>query len=323
MNHINKKSVGIIGGGGYTAGELIRLLVHHPEVDIKYIYSQSQAGKHVYEVHSDMLTHPHLTFSHEPSDADVVFLCQGHGKAKAFLEKFSFSEETIIIDLGNDHRIENKEWIYGLPELQKDAIKNATRIANCGCFATAIQLACLPLAANGMLTSDIHVSAITGSTGAGQNPSTTTHFSWRNNNVSIYKAFSHQHEAEVYQSIHVLQKNYSGKIWFLPHRGNFSRGILASIYTPFSGSQEDAYALYNSFYEEHPFAQATQSVINLKQVVNTNHCFLRPTVSDGMILIESILDNLLKGASGQAVQNMNLALGYPEETGLLLKSIAY
>ncbi len=323
MSHTTKKSIGIIGGGGYTAGELIRLLVHHPEVEIKYIYSQSQAGKQVSDVHGDMLTHPHLTFSYEPAEADVIFLCQGHGKARAFLEQFSFSPETIIIDLGNDHRIDNKNWVYGLPELHKNTIKNATRIANCGCFATAIQLAVLPLAANGLLSSDIHVSAITGSTGAGQNPSPTTHFSWRNNNVSIYKAFSHQHEAEVYQSIHSLQENYTGKIWFLPHRGNFSRGILASVYTPYSGSQEEAYELYNSFYGDHPFAQASQSPIHLKQVVNTNHCFLRPTVSDGMILIESILDNLLKGASGQAVQNMNLALNFPENTGLNLKSIAY
>ncbi len=317
---------GIIGGGGYTAGELIRILYAHPEVDIAFVYSQSQAGKQVYETHEDLLYIRDLVFTDKIGEADVLFLCQGHGKAIAFMNDHGISEETVVIDLGNDFRLKSSpdhEWIYGLPEINRVDIVKSKRVANCGCFATAIQLALLPLAHQGLLADDIHITAITGSTGAGQSLQRTTHFSWRNNNISIYKAFSHQHEGEIHQSLQQLQSGYNGKLRFLPHRGDFTRGILASIYTKYDGDQASAIQLYKDYYRDHPFTIVNDDPVTIKQVVNTNYCYLHVSVHDDMLLIQSVIDNLVKGASGQAVQNMNLVFGLKETTGLNLKPVAY
>jgi N-acetyl-gamma-glutamyl-phosphate reductase len=316
-------NVGIIGGGGYTAGELIRILSGHPDVVLSFVYSNSQAGKKVYEVHHDLLYLKDLSFSGEVQEADVLFLCQGHGQAKAFMDSNILSEDTLVIDLGNDFRIENENWVYGLPERNRNKIAGSQRIANSGCFATAIQLAILPLALSKKLTEDIHVSATTGSTGAGQKLQPTTHFTWRNNNISVYKAFDHQHEAEIYQSIHALQNGFNGKVWFLPHRGDFTRGILASTYTKSDLSEDQARELYIEYYKDHPFTIITDQAISLKQVVNTNYCYLHLSKHGDMLLIQSVIDNLIKGASGQAIQNMNIALGIEESSGLNLKPIAY
>ena len=314
---------GIIGGGGYTAGELIRILSAHPEVELSYVYSDSQAGKKVYEVHQDLIYLQQLVFTNEVEDVDVIFLCQGHGKAIGFMDNNRISSETIVIDLGNDFRIGNEKWVYGLPEKNRNEISKAKRIANCGCFATAIQLAILPLAFNKKLIGDIHVSATTGSTGAGQKLQKTTHFTWRNNNISVYKAFDHQHEAEVYQSIHRLHSSYTGKIWFLPHRGDFTRGILSSSYTSSDLTIDQALDLYRNYYKGHPFTIVSDQDISLKQVVNTNYCYLHLSKHGDKLLVQSVIDNLIKGASGQAVQNMNISLGLEETTGLNLKPIAY
>ncbi len=319
---MKKIKVGIVGGGGYTAGELLRILSGHPHVDISFIFSKSQAGKKVSQVHEDLFFLDH-EFTNEIKEVDVLFLCQGHGKAVSFMESQSISEETVVIDLGNDFRINNKEWVYGLPEINKGKITQSHRIANCGCFATAIQLALLPLAANQLLKDDIHISAITGSTGAGQLPRPTTHFSWRNNNVSAYKVFNHQHEDEVYQSIHQLQPDCPGKLRFIPYRGNFSRGILATIYTATDLDEQSAIEMFKDYYSDHSFVKILNNTITLKSVVNTNYCLLNVSVMDEQIIIQSAIDNLVKGASGQAVQNMNLAIGLPENTGLMLKPIGY
>jgi len=310
--------IGIVGAAGYTGGELLRILVHHPDVLITCAMSNSQAGKLVSDVHTDLLGSCSLVFTKELTPVDVLFICSGHGESKKFLDSHSIPWHTKIIDLSTDFRDQSEGFVYGLPEFQKEKIKYATKVANPGCFATSIQLALLPLAEKGLLASDIHVSAITGSTGAGQALSETSHFSWRNNNVSVYKTFTHQHLAEIRQTISAVKA--APKIHFIPYRGNFSRGIMANVYTSFSGSQEEAEAMYQNFYQYSPFVFLSSQPVDVKQVVNTNKCFLHLEVYEGQLLITSVIDNLLKGASGQAVQNMNLMLGWDEDAGLRLKS---
>ena len=319
--------VGIIGGAGYTAGELIRLLLHHAQVNIKFVYSTSNAGNKVYAVHQDLVGSTELVFS-DAIDAhvDVVFLCLGHGNSKAFLEANAFSDTTRIVDLSNDFRLKADEefqgqtFVYGLPELNKAAIKKANHIANPGCFATALQLAILPLADKGLLKNDVHINAVTGATGAGTSLSKTTHFTWRDNNFSHYKAFTHQHLGEVHQTVHHLQSDFDSDINFMPNRGNFSRGIFATVYTKFDGSLEEAKTIYNDFYKDAAFTFVSDQEIHLKQVVNTNKCLLHLHKHENKLLITSIIDNLLKGASGQAIQNMNLMFGLNETEGLNLKA---
>ncbi len=319
--------VGIIGGAGYTAGELIRLLIHHSKVEINFVYSTSNVGNKISDVHQDLVGSLELYFTHVVNlNVDVLFLCLGHGNSKKFLENHAFSETTKIIDLGNDFRLEKdqifqkKEFVYGLPELQKEAIKNANYIANPGCFATAIQLALLPLAKASLLNENIHVNAVTGATGAGTSLSATTHFTWRDNNFSYYKPFTHQHLGEINQSVKALQTNFGSEIVFMPNRGDFSRGIFATAYTNFEGTLEEAKTLYKTFYKEAKFTVVSDKEIHLKQVVNTNKCLIHLHKHEDKILVTSVIDNLLKGASGQAVQNMNLMFGLAEIEGLNLKA---
>jgi N-acetyl-gamma-glutamyl-phosphate reductase len=310
--------IGIVGAAGYTGGELLRILVNHPDVHLTCILSHSQAGKLISDVHTDLLGSTHLRFVKDLTPVDVLFLCSGHGESKKFLASNDIPWHTKIIDLSTDFRDESEGFVYGLAEFQKEKIKSATKIANPGCFATSIELALLPLAAAGLITEDVHVSAITGSTGAGQSLSPTSHFSWRNNNVSVYKTFTHQHLAEIKQTLGTKKS-----IHFIPYRGNFSRGIMANVYTPYSGTQEQAEKLYEDFYANSPFVFLSPQAVDVKQVVNTNKCFLHLQVHEGQILISSVIDNLIKGASGQAVQNMNLMLGWEEDLGLKLKSIGF
>lgn len=317
---------GIIGGSGYTGGELIRILLHHPQVHLDFVYSTTRAGKAIATAHPDLLGSTSMKFTGEANlTIDVVFLCLGHGNSTAFLQQHHFSSATKIIDLSTDFRLkkdallEDKEFVYGLPELSKAAIKKAKNIANPGCFATAIQLALLPLAKHRLLSNNVHVNAITGSTGAGVKPSATTHFSWRTNNVSWYKPFTHQHLGEINETLHSLQSN-SGELFFMPNRGNFTRGIFATAYTPFDGDKQEAEKIFHSFYADAKFTHISEEPITLKQVVNTNQCHLHLHKHKGMLLITSAIDNLLKGASGQAVQNMNLLFGYKEVEGLQLKA---
>ncbi len=319
-------NVGIIGGSGYTAGELIRILMYHPKVNIDFVYSTTNAGKPLSVAHHDLLGDIEMNFTDAINpDVDVLFLCLGHGKSISFLENNKFSDNTKIIDLGNDFRLmkdkdfNGKSFVYGLPELNKTNIKNANYIANPGCFATAIQLALLPLAADGLLTEDVHINATTGSTGAGVGLAATSHFSWRNNNFSHYKVFEHQHLGEINQSINQLQADYSDELIFVPNRGDFPRGIFATLYTKSEESLEDLVAKYEAFYADQPFVTVTTTNINMKQVVQTNKCIISLLKKGNRVLITSIIDNLLKGASGQAVQNMNLMFGLEETTGLHLK----
>ena len=319
--------VGIIGGAGYTAGELIRLLLNHTKTKINFVFSTSNAGNKLYKVHQDLIGSTEISFTSKfNTKVDVLFLCLGHGNSKAFLEENSFSENTKIIDLSNDFRLladknfEGKEFIYGLPELNKSDIKSAKYIANPGCFATALQLAILPLAANKKLTNDIHINAVTGATGAGTSLSKTTHFTYRDNNFSHYKAFNHQHLGEINQTVHQLQENFDSEINFVPNRGNFSKGIFATVYTKFSGTIDDARKLYKEFYKDAAFTFVSDEEIHMKQVVNTNKCLIHLAKHNNKLLITSTIDNLLKGASGQAIQNMNLIFGFEETEGLKLKA---
>ncbi|NCT09228.1 MAG: N-acetyl-gamma-glutamyl-phosphate reductase [Flavobacteriia bacterium] len=319
--------VGIIGGAGYTAGELIRLLLHHPKAEINFVYSTSNAGNKIYDVHQDLLGDTEIEFTNKINPrVDVLFLCLGHGNSITFLGENSFSENTRIIDLSNDFRLElnqnfdGKDFVYGLPELQKEKIKSAKHIANPGCFATALQLAILPLAANHLLFDDIHIHAVTGATGAGTLVSATSHFPWRDNNFSHYKAFSHQHLDEINQTVQQLQPQFSSEINFIPNRGNFSRGIFATIYTKYKGNIEDAKEMYQNYYKEATFTFISENELHLKQVVNTNKCLLHLEKKNNKLLITSIIDNLLKGASGQAIQNMNLMFGFQETLGLNIKA---
>jgi N-acetyl-gamma-glutamyl-phosphate reductase len=319
-------SIGIIGGSGYTAGELIRILMFHPNAKLDFVYSTTNAGKPLSIAHHDLMGDIEMNFTDAINpNVDVVFLCLGHGKSISFLEENQFSVNTKIIDLGNDFRLlkdkdfNGKSFVYGLPELNKTDIKNAQYIANPGCFATAIQLALLPLASAGLLKDDIHVNATTGSTGAGVSLSETSHFSWRNNNMSHYKAFDHQHLGEINQSLSLLQSNFRDEVVFIPNRGDFTRGIFATLYTKTDESLEDLLTKYQDYYANEPFVTVTTTNINLKQVVQTNKCIISLMKKGNRLLITSIIDNLTKGASGQAVQNMNLMFGLEESTGLHLK----
>ena len=315
--------VGVIGAGGYTGGELLRLLAFHPKVVIAFAQSNSQSGKSVASVHDDLFQLKDLYFlSNPPLLADVIFLCMGHGKSSIFMKENVIPNGVKCIDLGNDFRLDSS-FIYGLPELNHVNIRTAERIANPGCFASAIQLALLPFAENHLLNNSIHIHAITGSTGAGQALSDTTHFSWRSSNISVYKAFDHQHIPEIVRSLRQLQPDFNQDLHFIPMRGDFTRGILASIYFESDVSQADLDDLFPSYYKNQLFTKVTDLNPHLKMVVNTNNCVVQVKKQGKCVHIISVLDNLLKGASGQAVQNMNLMFGYPENEGLNLKSTAF
>lgn len=317
--------VGIIGGAGYTAGELIRLLINHPHVEIVFIHSESNAGNRITDVHGGLIGETDLRFSDkfDLSAIDTLFLCQGHGQSSAFWTTNRMPEGLKIIDLAQDYRNESEGYVYGLPEVKKNRIAKADKIANPGCFATAIQLALLPLAAAGLLKNDIHVTAVTGSTGAGVKPSATTHFSWRSDNISIYKPFTHQHLAEIRQTLTQLQPDFTGEINFVPMRGDFSRGILASVYTDCDLTQEEAEELYSTYYKDAPFTHVSDKPIDLKQVINTNKALIHVEKHGNKLHITSVIDNLLKGASGQAVENMNIMHGLDPCEGLHLKPSAF
>lgn len=334
--------VGIVGSAGYTGGELLRVLVYHPQVEIVFANSASNAGNKIYEVHNDLFGDTKLTFSSDfHSDIDVLFLCVGHGDARKFLDANPVDPSVKIIDLSQDYRLKadtaynGKNFVYGLPELNRDKIKTAQYIANPGCFATNIQLALLPLAEKGVLPRQIHVNATTGSTGAGQKPGATTHFSWRNNNLSAYKSFEHQHLQEISESLTQLQDGFlpqsdkslleraAERINFIPQRGDFARGIFSAIYIDSDLSEEEAYEVYERYYDGHPFTHVSRQNIDLKQVVNTNKSIIHLEKHGDKLLILNATDNLLKGASGQAVQNMNLMFGLEERAGLNLKSVGF
>jgi N-acetyl-gamma-glutamyl-phosphate reductase len=321
MNTTKKIRVGIVGGAGYTGGELLRILVNHPHATVEFVHSKSKAGKFIHDVHTDLIGDSDLKFTSELSDAiDVLFLCVGHGEASVFLKENKIDDRIKLIDLSQDHRLNNKEFVYGLPELNREHIKKAKNISNPGCFATCIQLALLPLAANNLLKEDVHIAATTGSTGAGQSLSTTSHFSWRQNNLSIYKAFEHQHLNEIGQSLTQLQKEFKKELNFIPYRGSFTRGIIASVYTSCDLGIDKMEQLYHAYYDVHPFVHISKTAIDLKQIVNTNKALLQLQKHGNKLLITSCIDNLLKGASGQAVQNMNLLFGLDEKAGLNLKA---
>lgn len=322
--------IGIVGGAGYTGGELLRILINHPRAEIVFVHSKSNAGKPVSNVHTDLIGDTDIRFSDTISqDIDVLFLCVGHGDARKFLDANSIAERIKIIDLSQDFRLShnsvhgNRNFVYGLPELNKENIKNAANIANPGCFATCIQIGLLPLAASGNLNAEVHINATTGSTGAGQSPGATTHFSWRNNNLSIYKAFEHQHLNEIGESLIQLQKEFNKELSFIPQRGNFTRGILATMYLESDLSLEDAQQIYTHYYASHPFTHISKDNIDLKQVVNTNKALVYLEKHGSKLFIISIIDNLLKGASGHAVQNMNLMFGLEETEGLRLKGVGF
>jgi len=319
--------VGVIGGAGYTAGELLRILVHHPAVEIVFVNSSSNAGNPVVDVHSGLIGETDLVFTSKLpfGEVDALFLCSAHGDSKKFMDNNDVPAAVKIIDLSTDYRAKSHhhDFVYGLPELNREDIRKATRIANPGCFATAIQLAIFPLAAAGLLTDEIHVNAITGSTGAGVKPSDTSHFSWRNNNISIYKPFGHQHLDEIGQSLRQLQAGFSKAVNFIPVRGNFARGIYVTAYTQCSLSLEDAKELYKDFYKDAAFTFVVDKNPDMKQVVNTNKGIVYLEKHGDKLLVVSMIDNLLKGASGQAVQNMNLMFGLDEKAGLGLKSIGF
>lgn len=324
--------VGIIGGAGYTGGELIRLLINHPNAEISFIHSKSNAGNPVYKVHQDLIGETDLLFSGELSDdVDVLFLCLGHGDSKKFLTENAITDKIKIIDLANDFRLAkdadfgSKQFVYGLPELQKEKIKTANNVANPGCFATSIQLGLLPLAKAGLLH-EIYTTGITGSTGAGQSLSATSHFSWRANNIQSYKTLTHQHNAEILQSLNLIGAPSlktplgEGGFSFVPWRGDFTRGIFISSQIKCELSLDDLNKLYEDFYADHPFTSVSKEPIFLKQVVNTNKAIVQIEKVGGKMVVHSIIDNLLKGASGQAVQNMNLMFGLDERAGLNLKA---
>ncbi|WP_367864915.1 N-acetyl-gamma-glutamyl-phosphate reductase [Pedobacter sp. WC2423] len=322
-----KIKAGIVGGAGYTGGEMLRLLVNHEGVEIVFVHSNSNAGNLISAVHTDLLGDTDLCFTAELSSAiDVLFLCVGHGDAKKFLAANPIAAGIKIIDLSQDFRLAEaagQDWVYGLPELNRERIQSANFIANPGCFATCIQLALLPLAAKGLLKSEVHINATTGSTGAGQSLAATSHFSWRNNNLSVYKAFEHQHLNEIGESLLQLDTDFNQELNFIPQRGDFTRGILAAVYLESDLTAEQAQTLYEDYYSGHPFTHVSSKNIDLKQVVNTNKGLVHVEKHGNKLLIISMIDNLLKGASGQAVQNMNLMFGLDERQGLKLKAAAF
>ncbi|MDQ1141303.1 N-acetyl-gamma-glutamyl-phosphate reductase [Pedobacter agri] len=336
----NKIKAGIIGGAGYTGGEMLRILINHPNVEIAFVNSTSNAGNLISDVHTDLIGDTDLRFTDRTdfeelfnsplSGGDlgetVLFLCVGHGDAKKFLSANPVNDNIKIIDLSQDFRLianakfENRDFVYGLPELNRGKIKSAHNIANPGCFATCIQLGLLPLAAKGLINAEVHINATTGSTGAGQSLAATSHFSWRNNNLSIYKAFEHQHLNEIGESLLQLQPALSETLSFIPQRGDFTRGILAAMYLESDLTLEEAQTIYEDYYNAHPFTHVSRKNIDLKQVVNTNKALVHVEKHGNKLFIISIIDNLLKGASGQAVQNMNLMFGLEETAGLRLKA---
>ena len=317
--------VGIIGGAGYTAGELIRLLVHHPAAELVFVHSESNAGNPLYAVHEGLFGDTDLHFASEfdLGAVDVLFLCSAHGRSRSFWEANPRPEGLKVVDLAQDFRDESDGYVYGLPEWQKARIMGADSIANPGCFATAIQLALLPLAAAGILKEEVSITALTGSTGAGVKPSATTHFSWRTDNVSAYKVFEHQHLIEIKRNLGLLQGGFLPELHFVPLRGDFARGIFATLHTACPLSEEEAKDLYRTFYQDAPFTFFYPGSIDLKQVVNTNKCLVGVEKHGDRLVITSVIDNLLKGAAGQAVQNMNLIFGLDERTGLQLKASAF
>ncbi len=332
--------VGIIGGAGYTGGELIRILLNHPLCEIVFVHSKSNAGNYLYEVHNDLFRETDLKFSSEVSPkggdpipiglegADILFLCAGHGAAKKFLEQNNIDDSIKIIDLSHDFRLspqstfDNRKFIYGLPELNRNEITSAKNVANPGCFATAIQLGLLPLAKHGLLK-NVYTTGITGSTGAGQGLSETSHFSWRANNIQPYKTFVHQHLDEIQESMQQVQTIGDVKINFVPWRGDFTRGIFVSSQMECNWELNDLMKLYQDYYRYHPFTFVSDQQICLKQAVNTNKCFIHLEKTGDMLVVHSVIDNLLKGASGQAIQNMNLMFGLNETEGLKLKAIGF
>jgi N-acetyl-gamma-glutamyl-phosphate reductase len=319
--------VGILGAAGYTGGELIRLLLNHPEAEIVFANSESNAGNPVADIHEGLLGETDLRFSSELpfSQVDVIFFCFGHGKSEQFLKEHAVPDHVRIIDLAQDFRLAapGNDFVYGLPEINREAIAHARHVANPGCFATCIQLGLLPAAKMGLIRSDVAVNAITGSTGAGQKPTGTTHFSWRNNNLSIYKAFNHQHVPEIRQSIKQVQGFLDADIDFIPYRGDFARGIFATEVVRTDADIETITAAYQSFYAEAPFTHYASKALDLKQVVNTNKALVHCDKYGDKLLITSCIDNLLKGAVGQAVQNMNIMFGIDETAGLKLKASAF
>ena len=343
---MKKVTIGIVGGAGYTAGELLRILVAHPQAEVLWVHSTSNAGNPVSHVHNDLLGDTSLTFTDTIStDVDVIFLCLGHGLSADFLQKNPLSSSTKIVDLGNDFRVSDtwgdRTFVYGLPEAHRERIRTAQNVANPGCFATGIQLALLPLAQRRLLTrGEVHINAITGSTGAGRSLSETGHFSYRNNNAAIYKPFTHQHLAEIDKTLRGVQEGGDGEmqavpqgvqgsgtladLLFIPVRGGFTRGIFATLYTECDLSEGEAKSLYENFYHAHPFTFVSHAKeLSLKEVVNTNKCFLHLQKIGKKLLITSVIDNLVKGASGQAVQNMNLMFGLDEDCGLRLKPTGF
>jgi len=323
---MKKINIGIVGGAGYTAGELIRILLYHPNAVLKYVQSSSNNGQPVSSVHHDLLGETELLFSDvDLEQIDILFLCSGHGKSLEYMSHNKLPEGLKVIDLSHDFRLsrEGNTFVYGLPELNKKSIQSAQRVANPGCFATGIQLALLPLAASNLIRDDLHVNAITGSTGAGQAPTNTSHFSWRDSNLSVYKAFEHQHLGEICQSLKQAQPDFKHSLHFIPVRGNHTRGIFTTAYTRFEGNLADAFQLYANYYRTHPFVHLTDENPDMKQVVNTNKCILYMEKHGDQLMIISCIDNLVKGASGQAIQNMNLMFGLDERAGLGLKAVVF
>jgi N-acetyl-gamma-glutamyl-phosphate reductase len=319
---------GIIGGAGYTGGELTRILLQHPECEISFIQSRSQQKRFVSEIHRDLIGETELRFTKDYNEnVDVLFLCLGQGESKKFLEENKIPQKIKIIDLSQDFRMSDDSadrlFIYGLPEINRLQIMNAQNISNPGCFATAIILSLLPLAENNLLNDEIHVSGITGSTGAGQSLVPTTHFSWRSSNISLYKAFCHQHLGEIQKTLRVNQNRTVPPIRFLPYRGNFTRGILVSAYTKIDSNESEIIQLFADYYQTHPFVSISENNPDIKQVVNTNKSIIYLMKHDDILLVVNVIDNLIKGASGQAVQNMNLMFGLEETSGLQLKPIAF
>ncbi len=315
--------VGIIGGAGYTAGELIRILLGHPDAEIVFVNSSSNAGNRICSVHEGLIGETDMVFTDQLplGEIDVLFFCTAHGDTRKFMEEHTLPENLKVIDLSQDYRLATggNDFIYGLPELNRRAICHSTHVANPGCFATAIQLALLPLARNLMLNDDVYVNAITGSTGAGVKPQATTHFSWRTDNISVYKPFVHQHLAEIRQSVRQLQSSFNSEIFFVPYRGDFARGIFCSVMTKNGVALEDLYNIYRTYYEADSFVHVVEEPIDLKQVVNTNKCLVHLDKFQDRVLVTTCIDNLVKGASGTAVHNMNLLFNLKETTGLRLK----
>ena len=326
MPHSSKIKVGIVGGAGYTAGELVRILLYHPEAQLKFVQSGSNNGQPVSSIHTDLLGDTDMVFTDiNFDDTDILFLCSGHGKSIDYLAKTDIPKHTRIIDLSHDFRLKRpgNDFVYGLPELNREKIRVASKIANPGCFATAIQLALIPLATAGLLVDEIHINAITGSTGAGQAPTATSHFSWRDNNLSVYKAFEHQHLGEIGESLRQAQPGFNMDLNFIPVRGNHTRGIFVTAYTRFDGTVTDANRLYTNYYATHPFVNLAPVNPDMKQVVNSNKGLIFLEKHGNKLMIISCIDNLIKGASGQAVQNMNLMFGLDERCGLNLKAIGF